>query len=181
MYPYLRLALVLASAVRKQRIPLEEASSIPLRVGLFDLDMYGHMNNGRYLTMMDLGRADLFVRTGLLALWRQRSWYPVAGAASVRYRRSLGPLAGYRLETRILAWDDKWFYVGQRFLREDFLAAEGTVRFLFKGPQGNVPPSEVVSGLGLDPASPTPDTRLQAWIHAFDTARTEAGDPGRPR
>ena len=32
-----------------------------------DLDTNLHMNNGRYLTLMDLGRLDLFVRSGLLA------------------------------------------------------------------------------------------------------------------
>ena len=35
------------------------------RVWPTDLDVSLHMNNGRYLTLMDLGRLDLMLRTGV--------------------------------------------------------------------------------------------------------------------
>ena len=42
-----------------------------------DLDIRLHVNNGRYLTLCDLGCFDFFVRSGLLAVMKQRNWMPL--------------------------------------------------------------------------------------------------------
>ena len=36
-----------------------------------DIDLLRHMNNGRYLSLFDLGRWDLLVRTGLLDVMKR--------------------------------------------------------------------------------------------------------------
>ena len=43
----------------------EDVRASPFRVWPHDLDTSLHMNNGRYWTLMDLGRADLMIRSGL--------------------------------------------------------------------------------------------------------------------
>ena len=40
-------------------------NEITTRVWFNDLDINFHMNNGRYMTICDLTRVDLFVRSGL--------------------------------------------------------------------------------------------------------------------
>ena len=69
-----------------------------------DLDVNLHMNNGRYLTIMDIGRFDLLMRMGLAREARRRKWMPVLSAAKVRFRRELRLFQKFTLESRILWW-----------------------------------------------------------------------------
>ena len=63
---WLRLIWVALSGWLGHRLDLPgEASRLTFRVWFHDLDPFRHMNNGRYLTLMDLGRTDLMVRSGL--------------------------------------------------------------------------------------------------------------------
>src|SRR3954469_20908042 len=111
----LRLIKVLVAALFGQRLDILDSSALTFRVWPNDLDIYLHMNNGRYLTVMDLGRTDLLIRWGLggvmlggLGGFRlKRRWMPVVGAATIQFRRSLSPFQRFRLHTRVLCWDEK--------------------------------------------------------------------------
>ena len=37
-----------------------------------DIDLLGHMNNGRYASLFDLGRFDLLIRTGIWDVFNKR-------------------------------------------------------------------------------------------------------------
>jgi len=120
-------------------------SVLRFRVWPNDLDVNIHMNNGRFLSIMDLGRFDLSFRTRLGKAMLRNRWQPLVGAITMRYRRSLDPFESYELHTRLLGWDDKWVFLEQRFLkRGGDLAAEGVVKALFRGKAGNVPVPEVL-------------------------------------
>ena len=54
---YFRLLLAVLKALRAPRARLGETVELTLRVWPTDLDLNGHMNNGRYLTMVDLALA----------------------------------------------------------------------------------------------------------------------------
>ncbi|MGB8817535.1 MAG: thioesterase family protein, partial [Rhizobiaceae bacterium] len=75
-----RMFLTLFFAKRASRLmPLDMAHK-PMRVLPNDLDVQMHMNNGRFLSIMDLGRLDLIVRLGFWKVARERGWYPVVGS-----------------------------------------------------------------------------------------------------
>ncbi|XP_028660088.1 protein THEM6-like isoform X3 [Erpetoichthys calabaricus] len=95
------------------------------RVLATDVDFFGHMNNGRYLRQCDLGRIDVNTRNGILKTAQALGANLVVGASTIRYRRSLKFLEPYKLRTRFIAWDDKAFYLEQRFLsaRDGFVCA----------------------------------------------------------
>ncbi|XP_039609699.1 protein THEM6-like [Polypterus senegalus] len=95
------------------------------RVLTTDIDYMGHMNNARYLRECDFGRFYLYASNGILKVTRALGANMVVGASTIRYRRSLQFLEPYELRTRILAWDDKAFYLEQRFLstRDGFVCA----------------------------------------------------------
>ena len=57
--PIVRLAKTLVTAPFRSRLRPTDASTVHFLVWPNDLDMNRHMNNGRYLTLMDLGRFDL--------------------------------------------------------------------------------------------------------------------------
>ncbi len=63
---YCRLLFLLARIWRLPRRGLLEPSRAAFRVLPNDCDLNFHMNNGRYLSFMDLGRVHLMAQTGLL-------------------------------------------------------------------------------------------------------------------
>lgn len=148
------------------RPPLEALGTSVLRFRVWpnDLDVNIHMNNGRFLSVMDLGRFDLTFRTGLGKAMLRNRWMPLVGGVTIRYRRSLDPFEAYELHTRLLGWDAKWFYLEQRFLkRGGDLAAEGVVRALFRGKGGNVATAEVLEQMGYTGPDLPPSEDLRRW------------------
>src|SRR5262245_40892655 len=113
---WFRLIWLILTARSRPRLALFDASNLAFRVWPHDLDMSLHMNNGRYLAIMDLGRVDVIVRTGLISAVLKHRWTPVANAAVIRFRRELRLGDRFRLETRILAWDATTVVMEQVFL-----------------------------------------------------------------
>jgi acyl-CoA thioesterase FadM len=104
---WLRLIhLVLAAFGRPRLDPVADASRLSFRVWPHDLDTSLHMNNGRYWTLMDLGRADLMIRSGLWRAIAREGWLPVVSAGKIRFRRELRLFQPFTLETRLVAWSD---------------------------------------------------------------------------
>lgn len=111
-----------------------------------DLDFNIHMNNGRYLTIMDLGRIHLMVRAGIVPRMIRLGWKPVISAATVRFRRPLAPFERFTLDTRIVGWDDRWLYIEQRFISTEGRAkAIGLVKAAFTDDNGIIPPQKYFS------------------------------------
>jgi acyl-CoA thioesterase FadM len=133
--------------------PLETAR-LGFRVLPTDLDFNLHMNNARYLSLMDLGRVDLLNRLGLLRLAFRGRWFPVLGAVSVRFHRPLTLWDRFELSTRVTGWDEKWIYLEQRFEREGKPVATGQVKGLVRGPEGSIPTPAILERVGVVQPSP---------------------------
>ncbi len=117
MNRYLRLLWLALVARRRPACDLLGPCRTPFRVWPTDLDVLGHVNNGVYLSIMDLARVDLMARAGVLPKLRARGWYPVVGEQSIQYRRSLTLGQPFAVVTRVLGWDERSFVVEQRFVR----------------------------------------------------------------
>ncbi len=114
---WLRLLWLLVTAGRRPPIkPPDGVSTLDFRVLPTDLDLSAHMNNGRYWTLMDLGRLDYMLRTGLWPVVRRHKWVPVVNAAMIRFRRELRLWRPIRLETRIIAWAETWLVMEHRII-----------------------------------------------------------------
>lgn len=176
-----RLVAVLLAVLFRPRLGFLDESAIRLRVWPNDLDANLHMNNSRYLLAMDVGRWELVMRTGLWReLWRRR-WFPVVGSATLRFRRSLDPFQRYRLVTRLVAWDEKWCFLEQRFERGGHVHAVGRVKALFRGPEGQVPTAALLAAAGYpeSPARQLPEA-IRLWQEAEAAERrSRPGEPGR--
>lgn len=172
---WFRLLWLLLRQPFRPRIGALDTSELDLRVWPSDLDPNLHMNNGRYLALMDLGRLDLVMATGLGRVCWRRGWRPVAGAISIRFRRPLNPFVRFSLKTRILGWDEKWFYLEQVFAepggevaqvpkgvdesqanrRVEKSFAQAVFRGLFLDRRGRVPSQAVMEALDFRAESPT--------------------------
>src|SRR3990167_8323768 len=141
---FFRILLLLFSMPFKKPLTLSEVSELRFTVLPNDLDIYGNMNNGRYLTLMDLGRMDWIWRTGLRKAARDNHWNPLVAASTIRYKKSLTLWKRFTLRTRILGWDEKWFYIEQVFKKGERVMTVAVVKALFRGPKGNVPPGVVL-------------------------------------
>lgn len=98
--------------------------SVSGRVLLHDIDL-GHMNNARYLRECDFARFSLYSRNGVFKACRALRATMVVGATTIRLRRALCLGEAFELRTRIMVWDEKAFYLEQRFVscRDGLVAA----------------------------------------------------------
>lgn len=162
-----RLIRVLLATLVHTRLDVMDVSVVNFRVWLNDLDFNGHMNNGRYLTIMDLGRLDLIFRAGMSKQILTGKWAPIVASSKIRFRRSLHPFQRYQLHTRLLCWDDKWFIVEQRFMVEERAVAIGYIKGLFRDRQGqNVSPQDVLLSVGHVGVSPPYPESVLLWLQA---------------
>lgn len=123
-------------------------TKVNFRVWPLDMDINIHMNNARYLSMMDLGRIYHMARAGLLKYVLKHKWMPVVAQVEMRYIRSIGPFEKYTLQSEITGYDEKYFYMKQTFIRHDKEVAIGVVKGLFLDKKGRkIPSKEVLSYL----------------------------------
>ena len=62
-YPLIRLLKANIASKFVKNIKLEDESSLTFRAGIFDIDPFIEINNGRYLTLADVGRFNHGFRT----------------------------------------------------------------------------------------------------------------------
>lgn len=168
----LRMIRVVIAACFRRRIDILDESRVRFVVWPNDLDLNVHMNNGRYLSIMDLGRFDLIARTGLLRTIVKNRWAPVAGAVAIRYRAQLKPFQRYELISRLVCWDDKWTYIEQRFERRGRLIAVAHVKALFRSGGRSVPSQALLVALGRNEPSPAMPPAVAAIANIEDMTRS---------
>ena len=141
----------------------------PFRVSLFDLDIFRHMNNGRYFTIMDLARVDMMSRSGLLTKLNAAGFFPVVTAETMFFRKSLNWRQSFAIETEVLWWDEKSLVLSQRFLlgTEEVATAVVRARFLRRS-GGSVPVSEIIALSGEAVALPSTPVWLPGWLAQYD-------------
>lgn len=160
----MRLGLVGVGALRRGKVALLDEVRTPMQVWPTDVDTYAHVNNGRYLTLMDFGRLELSVRTGLLQAALRGRWRPVVVACAARFRRELRALHRFELVTALRAWDEKYFYVEHRFEQDGQVCALGFVQGVTKRAGKTVPPVEMFAAVGHAAATPAAEGELAGWI-----------------
>ena len=144
----LRLARIVSTALAAPTVDLFDPVTIRFRALPSDCDANLHVNNARYLQLMDLGRFALVARLGLGRAMMKRKWGAVVGAVEMEFLKEIPLLASFDLTTRIVGWDEKWVYMEQRFERGGKLMAVGRVQGVFRGSGRSVPTAEVLAEVG---------------------------------
>ncbi|WP_407315821.1 thioesterase family protein [Pseudomonas sp. nanlin1] len=157
---WLRLIWMLITLPWRPRVALLASSKLGMIVLPNDLDFNGHVNNGRYLTLADVARMDLMLRTGAARVaWRHRA-LPIVGDALAKFRRDLKPLQRFDVHSRVMGWEGKWVFMEHRFMAGGRVSGVVVVRGLLRGPQGNLDPQALAEALGEHGPSPS----LPAWV-----------------
>lgn len=119
------IKLLIASFFKSRLLIDKPKNSLTLRVLPNDLDLNLHMNNGRYLTICDLSRVDMFIRTGLARTMLKEKWQPVITEHTMTYKKPLTLFQKYDVKMEITDWDDRVFYMTHTFIVGDKVVAEG--------------------------------------------------------
>jgi acyl-CoA thioesterase FadM len=163
---YLRLLWTLFRARFKPRITVGETIELRLRVWPNDLDVNGHMNNGRYMTVTDLAIAEYFARSGFLRVMFEKGWRPMIGGSMISFRRGLQSFKAYTLRFSMLCWDERWSYMRFEFLHAGQTMAVGHAKGALVGRRGMISSGECLGALGVSQASPAFPDSVRAWVEA---------------
>lgn len=143
-----------------------------------DIDLLMHMNNGKYLSILDIARFAYTVRTGLYRTMQENDWYTVVGAQTITYRKSLNPWQKFTVETKLIAFDERAAYMEQRFVRGGEIYARAYIqgRFLKKS-GGTVSIAELAAVTGINPADYPLTDELATWAQTVRLPSTRSQAP----
>lgn len=168
MYPVVRMAKEIWINRNARTLPIGEDHVTSLIAWPWDIDAFLDLNNGRALTLFDLGRIGLFQRMGVLSTLKLHGWYGTVAGTAIRYRKRITVFQRLELRTRIVGWDDRFTYLEQAFWRGDDCAAHAVIRTAITSGKGIVPTSEVARAMDLPDKSPPLPHWIRRWVEAED-------------
>ena len=171
MYPIIRLVWQVLKHRKSPPLPVN-GIHVSHHICLpWDIDPWMELNNGRTLTMYDLGRIPLAFRVGLIGALRQNGWGLTMAGASVRYRRRIKTFEEVEMRSRAAYWDDRFFYIEQSMWKKNGECANHIVyRSAVTSKAGLIPPVRVAQALGVPETPLDAPEWIAAWIKA-DEAR----------
>lgn len=131
-----------------------------------DIDPFIEMNNGRILTILDLGRITLARRVGLLAALKQNKWGLTMAGVSVQYRKRIRPFVKFRTVSKAVGWDDKFFYLDQSIWIGETCAMQALYRSAVTDKSGIVKPERIFAAMGFTDDAPVLPDWVQHWVDA---------------
>jgi acyl-CoA thioesterase FadM len=170
MYPYVRLIKEVIKFRRAAPMPFGEKHVSHYLCWPWDLDPWMELNNGRTLTLYDLGRIPLIRRSGLDVAMRDQRWGMTMAGACVRYRRRIRAFEPVEMHSRALCWDNKFIYVEQSMWKRNGECANHIVyRAAIVDQNGIVDPDKVAKVLGFDGPAP----QIPEWIQSWSIAESQ--------
>ncbi|SLN20215.1 hypothetical protein PEL8287_00833 [Roseovarius litorisediminis] len=167
MYPVIRLFTQLIKHRNDPPLAITDTHVSRHRCLPWDIDLWLELNNGRTLTLYDLGRTTAAQRVGLIKVLRRNRWGLTMAGASVRYRRRIRTFEKFEMRSRLAWWDDKFFYVEQSMWKRNGECANHIVyRSAVTGSAGIIVPQQVVEEIDAQTIRPPAPEWIAAWIKA---------------
>lgn len=170
MYPFLRFSTNIAKSLLKNKqgktLNLTDTSEVKFVVNFNDIDVFFEMNNGRIFTLFDLGRFDFAVRTGLGKQLVKNGWGLVVAGSSIQYRKRIRLFDKVTIKTKLLAVDERWFYIEQSM----WVKGQATCTALLRTAATNIRTGKlidmptVLQSLGHADLVMPPDEWVTSWI-----------------
>ncbi len=133
----------------------------------WDIDLWMELNNGRTLTLFDLGRIPMARRGGLIDALRRERWGLTIAGNTVRYRRRVRMFDSVEMRSRLLCWDARFMYLEQSMWKTDGECSSHAVyRAAVTDSNGIVPTARVMQAMELDAVSPAMPGWVTQWTEA---------------
>lgn len=142
---YIRLFWAMVTARFRARVSVLEELVTNHLVWPNDIDLLGHVNNGRYFTVTDNVRIGWLIKAGIWKVMKQWGLYPVMGGETAQFRKPLLPFRRFQIRSRTLGWDRRFFYVEHIFVSKEGVHAILLVKVIIVGEKKErVTPAEVI-------------------------------------
>ena len=168
MYPFIRYATTIAHAALQVKkgntLEFDDVSEIILRCRLTDIDNFLEMNNGRVLTLYDLGRTDFAVRTGLGKQLLKQRWGLVVAGSTIQYRKRIRAFQKVTMKTQIVGFDARWIYIEQSMWVKGKPCSSSLLRTGVTESGKVVATERVLAALGREDWQLQPEPWVQEWI-----------------
>lgn len=167
MYPFVRLTWQLWKHRGDAPLGVTETHVSRHVCWPWDIDFWLELNNGRTLTLYDLGRLPMSGRMGLTRALMKNRWGMAIAGASIRYRRRIRAFDLITMKSRGLCWDDRFIYSEQSMWKTNGdCASHALFRSAVTDANGIVPPARVLAEMGQDTVSPPMPDWVAAWVAA---------------
>lgn len=167
MYPVIRMVKELIIHRNAPPLPPMGTHVSHHRCWPWDIDLWMELNNGRTLTLLDLGRLPLASRIGLIAVLRKKRWSMTMAGVSVRYRRRIRTFEKFEMRSRAVWWDERFVYLEQTMWKQDGECANHALyRSAITDRNGIVSPETVMAEMRQDLTRPEAPEWVLAWINA---------------
>lgn len=181
MYVWARLARVAATKTRRGPYRFGDEGRLSFRCLPTDIDANIHLNNARYMMLADLGRIDIFMRSGLLDLARKKRWAPMLGGLQTVFVREIRLWRRFDVVSSIETWSGSEVIGKHRFVLDS-----GETAALIMTSAGVydregrrfVPIDEMVRLLGaeIEPREPSEEEKIFIASHKGLRALAKSGD-----
>ncbi|BDD59721.1 hypothetical protein MAP00_004915 [Monascus purpureus] len=180
--PFFPKGTALVNAQGKPTHPIFAPYGITSRTPLLETDYNLHKSNSTYFSDLDVARTALATRlyspgvsivskeldkellaTGdaSKAAHAHKAIYIALGSVHCSFKREIKPFELYEIESKIIAWDQKWLYIMTFFLRpasgknkKRTLFATALSKYVVKKGRLTVPPERVLRASGFLPPPP---------------------------
>jgi acyl-CoA thioesterase FadM len=134
-----------------RKIKFNDIDTVQMRVWPQDLDLNFHLNNGVFLSLMDIGRTRYVIRSGFAKAALKYGWgLGVVGGVNITYLKSLGLFQKFTLVTKFAGHCNGWYYIEQRYESRGKLVAAALVKVTFLRDGKRVTADEVIDRMNVD-------------------------------
>ena len=153
MFFWIRILIVLARACFRPKSGATDETTVSLRVWPHESEVF-FANQAIYPHYLELARWDWAVRSGAGRLAIQKRILFILGGQTLLYRRPLQRFHRFDVRTKIIGWDERWFYFEQKiYSTNGQLAHSALVKACCKQGKNLVAPLQVLQW--LDPSVTT--------------------------
>ncbi len=168
MFPIFRLTKDLLLARRQPPLEMTETHISNHICWPWDLDLWLELNNGRAMTLYDLGRSMNAQRVGLIRAIAKQRWGMTMAGSTVRFRRRIRGFERFEMRSRAVCWDDRFIYLEQSMWKKSGECASHVMfRAAVTDRSGIVAPARVLAAMGrAGEVSPEMPDWIAAWCSA---------------
>lgn len=176
-----RMIPAVVRGLKQPQLPASQSVSTRFRILPHDIDLNMHLNNGRYLQLIDVNRMEFLIRTGVARVILDRRWKAVLGSTAIQFRRELRLWEQAVATTQLVGWDTRWVYLEHRIeTLTGRPVAVAIAKAGFRSEGAWVPVDELRSALPYELPDMVRPPHIDAWRALDDGLSGLAGfAPGR--
>ena len=164
MYPFMRMGWQFALNRIRGPIGFDETHISRHICTPFDIDFWMEMNNGRILTLYDLGRIPFAARTGLLTVLKENRWGITVAGSTTRYRHRVRLFDRIELHSAALGRDERFLYLMHTMWHNGKAVNSALIRSAVTSQDGIVPTDRVAAAMGVPDWNPDLPEWIKKWI-----------------